>query len=775
LRGGVPWDQHFARDEEYLKVAVSRLLPQYYGSDADAATGQILRNMARIFVDRHHDNWLRDVLRTPHSRTATEAFVALGRALDAWDIDDWKKSSAEAETALRSFKAVGIEAGAPRAQLVLMYVGRLGNSAECASAGRSLQSGLRRKGYSWILTETLSEAALCEKFGGDFDQAWATHQEAMQAAGQFNYPVLLLRVLTASAAWQREMGNRSTASQNIMRGLSLYWSGRYPSIRAHDLYTQLSLMDPQVDLPYSAAAWAREAAETISHLNRPAVQAATLHQRALTEMLVGLDGPADQHLKESYAWLAKLPVAAQPSWRAIHAVELAEAEASAGEVNKPLAQLENLGDQVLDALDALWFNTLMGKLRLKRGEYAEARRVLSIALEMGNNGGSKLPEADRLSWTHALGDTYRALVECEIRSGANARQSWELWARYRTALFGRGAAPQRFPEVQPGEAVLSFAELPSGVGIWLGTPQEFKFRWLPDKPNAVREAAGGLVRGCANPRSPVGVVRADGRQLSQMLLGDWEKELAGVRTLVIEGDGPASAVPWPALVRTNGHYWSEDFAVRSRVAVLPPKAPGMKLSSVRNVLAVGEPLISGENLPPLSDARREAEQVCKRFGAPGPLEGRAATLSDVRERLAGAEIFHFAGHGYGGDGGGLVLRGVSGGMALLSASEIQSLHLSRCRLAVLSGCATGSGERNGPGDPQSLVRAFLRVGAENVVASLWNLASAPTQQFMGELYAGLFADMKVEDSLRRAAAAVRTTDGYRHPYYWAGIQVYNVQ
>jgi CHAT domain-containing protein len=200
------------------------------------------------------------------------------------------------------------------------------------------------------------------------------------------------------------------------------------------------------------------------------------------------------------------------------------------------------------------------------------------------------------------------------------------------------------------------------------------------------------------------------------------------------------------------------------------------LVSAKSILAIGEPEVAGDHdLPPLPDARREAENASSRFARFVLLEGPTATLVEVRNRLGAAEVFHFAGHGYGGDGGGLVLRGAGGGPVLLTASEIQDLHLSRCRLAVLSGCSTGSGERDGPGDPQSLVRAFLHAGARDVVASLWNLDSAGTRVFMGEFYTAMFSGAPADQSLRKAAAALRAKGEYRHPYYWAGLQVFDVQ
>ena len=96
---GVAWGKLTAPDEEYLKAAVARLLPEYYSGDAAADDdGKVLRRMADEFEARHGDTWLRDVLKTPHSRRAADAFGALRRAVEA-ETRDWTKSSTEADMA----------------------------------------------------------------------------------------------------------------------------------------------------------------------------------------------------------------------------------------------------------------------------------------------------------------------------------------------------------------------------------------------------------------------------------------------------------------------------------------------------------------------------------------------------------------------------------------------------------------------------------------------------------------------------------------------------
>lgn len=773
------WDALKAPDEEYLKVAVTHLLPEYYGVRPDAGTGMVLRRMADAFVARHSDTWLQDVLKTPHSASAAEAFAALGRAVVAEDSDNWDRSSAEAETAVRLFKSVGSEAGALRARFEGVYTLQMRSRfAPCVSESAWIERALRGKSYSWLRTQALLESAICERWAGDLNTAWANQREARQAAKQYRYSVLLLRSSVVSAALGINIGNTAAAWRELVQGLVQFWNGRYPLVRAQNLYSTLSVLAPGANDGYSAAAFAKESVETGLSLGHPLFQAGALHQLGLTEMSIGLHDSAVGHLQQASASLARLPGGDQGLLHVVYAIELAEAEATLGEVERPIAHLAGLEEGVerCEALLRLRFNALLGRLKLRQGKYAESKSLLRRALQIGDRSRATLSESDRTPWVRAMGDIYRALVECEIRNGSEPRQSWELWSRYRATLFNQGSATNLAGEVvAPGEAVLSFAELPSGVGAWLGTPSGFTFRWLDPKTQELREAVDRLVRGDANPHSPEFVLRGDARQLSQWLLGSWDSELDAAQTVVIESDGRLSSLPWPALVRRNQHYWSEDFAIRVRVGAGRASQP-LPLTSAKSILAVGEPAVTGdEDMPLLPDARQEAENVCSLSRRSVLLEGPQATLSEVRNRLEAAEVFHFAGHGYGGEGGGLILRGGDGGPALLTASEIQDLHLSRCRLAVLSGCATGSGERDGPGDPQSLVRAFLHAGAREVVASLWNLDSAATQVFMREFYTAMFSGAPADQSLRRAAAAVRAHGEYRHPYYWAGLQVFEVQ
>jgi len=778
LRSSVAGDLR-APDEEYLKVAITRLLPQYYSNEAriDAMTGDILHRMADRFVARHRDTWLRDVLRRPRSGGAAEGFASLGRAVEADESGDISRGSVQAEAAVRLFQAAGNQPAKLRGDFECLYSSLLNNAFDtCAAATGKFLRSLRGRSYPWLTSQALIECGICQERSGDFGTSAAGYRDALAVAERSSYTVLALRALGASADRQRQIGNLAQSWREQARALALYWSGNYPPIRVQQYYSDEAFLADDASLFNTSAAISRENEEITAALGRTEFHAAALLRRGMSEIAAGLPGLAMIHLREAARTAATLSTEERRRAYQLSAeLEMAALEAGRGEVQRPferLIRIEPLAEHD-DTLVKLRFQTELGRLRLRLGQYEEARALLQNAFRIGDTSRALASEAERPLWMRSMANIARALVECEIRSGADPQHAWLVWARYRGALFDPNtSSPIRQPVVPAGMVLLSFVELPSRLAVWLRTNRNLSFRELDVPVPRIREAAGRLVRACSNERSPEAVLRADARQLSQWLLGPWDSRLDGARSVVIETDEPVSSLPWPALVRANGHYWAEDFSIALRVAASRPLQPNLDFTSAQ-ALAVGAPAIAAdENLAPLPEARSEAEKISSLFPRSITLVGAEATLPHVLADLRSVQVFHFAGHGYGGEGGGLVLRGATDKTALLRAADIQHLGLTQCRLVVLSGCATGSGELHGPGDPQSLVRAFLCAGTRQVVASYWDLNSAGAGALMQEFYRALLNRAPVAESLRLATAALRTGRSYAHPYYWAGLETF---
>jgi len=749
---------------------VTRLLPEYYGSHAEADTGTLLSGLAARLIARHGDRWLADALQTPHSPGAAAAFAALGLAEQAGQRWNYSAAGTEARKALPLFQAAGSAAGMMFAQLEQVFaLDWNGPGGGCAQRAEALLRPSQTHSYAWLETQAMLEQGICAVWTGDLERADGSERMALSSALDSSYPVLYLRALGLNASRHAQIGNSVAAWRENFTGLARYWGGRYPLLRAHQFYSALSLMAQQSHATYSALGWARELAAVDSILGNKSVYGPTLWQLGLAELAAGLRDDAYGHLRESVAVDARMQSDARPQ------IDVATVEMSRGNWEQALFHLRAAQPEAQrgNELLKLQFAGASGRALLGRGDYTSARKLFEGALRIGESSWSRAPEEEHVLWSRAMASIYRGLVDCELHGATDPRQALASWSEYRARLFARGnvvsAAEDSLP---PGAGRLCFAGLPSGVAAWLDTGSGLDFRWIPS-PQSLPEAAGRLARACANPGSPAAVVRAEAKALSYQLLGPWDARLDRLRTLVVEADGPVAQVPWLALVRRSGHYWSEDFAVEVRAGT-HGGAVAAPIESDSRALVVGAPAFTDqEGLVALPHARAEAEKVSSLFSRSTALMGRAAGLSEVRQRLAQAQLFHFSGHGYGGEGGGLLLRGEAGGPALLRAADIQGLDLSRCSLVVLASCSTAAGERGGPGDPQSLVRAFLHAGARDVVAGLWNLDSAGTQMLVDTFYKSLLSETPVSEALRNAAAAVRSDGRYAHPYYWAGLEVFS--
>lgn len=108
----------------------------------------------------------------------------------------------------------------------------------------------------------------------------------------------------------------------------------------------------------------------------------------------------------------------------------------------------------------------------------------------------------------------------------------------------------------------------------------------------------------------------------------------------------------------------------------------------------------------------------------------------------------------------------------LEAWEIAALPL-QAKLVVLAACETARGQLLAGEGAIGLAWSLFAAGAPTAVVSQWKVDSASTVLFE-EFYRALNGPRgpaHVAQSLRRAAQALRRTDAFRHPFYWAGFVV----
>jgi hypothetical protein len=120
-------------------------------------------------------------------------------------------------------------------------------------------------------------------------------------------------------------------------------------------------------------------------------------------------------------------------------------------------------------------------------------------------------------------------------------------------------------------------------------------------------------------------------------------------------------------------------------------------------------------------------------------------------------------------------QGLSDG--LLTALEVEDLDLWGTELVVLSACETGLGEVQVGEGVLGLRRAFQQAGAQTVLASLWKVPDAETEQLMTAFFQRWLAGAGKAEALRQAQVELigrlRASKEAKHrnapPLYWAGF------
>ena len=110
---------------------------------------------------------------------------------------------------------------------------------------------------------------------------------------------------------------------------------------------------------------------------------------------------------------------------------------------------------------------------------------------------------------------------------------------------------------------------------------------------------------------------------------------------------------------------------------------------------------------------------------------------------------------------------VAAGDALLNGEDVAALDLSGTELVVLSACETGLGEVFTGEGVLGLRRSFMIAGTKSIVASLWKVPDAQTQELMISFYKKILAGLPRGKALREAQLDVRAK--YPHPLYWGAF------
>ncbi len=770
--------------EFYLDHAVIDWLP---AANTDPKTREAVGTLARLLREKHGDPWLEDLLKAKPDARYRDATAHLSAARRHNLADEAEGALMDAREAELEYRAAGVSAGELRARYEELYaLFRATQARACLAAGEALRDDAARLHYGSIHAESLMESGNCRTMLGTRGAGRTDYEHALSLARETGYQTVELRALGLLGANATNLGNQLAVWRQVTDRFNRYWQAPYPRNRGHQFYHDLSNASAALDYRFSAFVFRRAAAAEIAG-SSDLFEAYARALAASFASAAGLQTESDQEFKRARELFARCPQTPSLQLKQFGA----ELETDAAEVkNSPrmaLTRLESLRprDERFPNVDSeLTYYQAEGRAKLMLGDFAGANAAFQRAIRRNEEElASLVPGADRYGPLHKGEDAYRGAVYISLaRNPDDALKQWE-WYRSGDLSGPRTRLNTAVPLPVPvSEVVLSYVLLPdSSFNAWVLTNNKIKSQRLTVKREQLDPVVGRFLRECADPKSSPRALRRDARQLYDWLIAPVAHWLQPGRVHVIEPDGPIAALPLQALMDPAGNYLGERFpiviskgleAYRER-GRLPP------ITSRSDAVMIANPVLGDELakvFPPLEDAAREAQDVAGLFTTARFITGEQGTLEALESARAGAEVFHFAGHSVASEGDAGLLLAPSGeadlGGRLLKSSTLQGQDWSRCSLVVLSACSTGTGERDGFVNPESLVRAFLNAGAGRVVASRWNVDTAATAGFMRQFYSSVLSGALPSVALREAAETLRKNPATAHPYYWAAFQLF---
>ncbi len=337
--------------------------------------------------------------------------------------------------------------------------------------------------------------------------------------------------------------------------------------------------------------------------------------------------------------------------------------------------------------------------------------------------------------------------------------------------------------------------------LWAITPQKASLFTLPPGPE-IDAAVQRYREALAGPQDVLASADRDGQSLYRMLvvpaqallnkdakvfvIPDGTLNNLNFETLLVsEPKPPEAKLPATHSSEPKLHYWIEDVTISnaSSLRILGASLPD-KEKRGRSLLLIGNSVAPNNKYPQLAQAAAQMESVARRFPAEAEkiLTQQAATpsayLASNPERFS---YIHFVAHGTASrlsplDSAIVLSKGSAEDDSFkLYARDVISYHKEhplRADLVTISACYS-SGERSYSGEGLvGLSWAFLRAGAHNVIAALWEATDTSTELLMDKFYDELDAGKSPDAALRAAKLSLLRNSRFHNAFYWAPFQLY---
>ena len=376
---------------------------------------------------------------------------------------------------------------------------------------------------------------------------------------------------------------------------------------------------------------------------------------------------------------------------------------------------------------------------------------------------------------------------------------WADYSRARTLSEGLGLLSKgsengehKAPALNPREV----SHRAKGVILfyWLGEKQSYLWAITPLKtvlfplpPGAEIDSLVQRYRQALNGPQDVLESSEEGRTLYRTLVGPAKPLLPRNAKVFIIPDGSLNNLNFETLVvaEPKPHYWIEDADVENASSLRVLAASFRNRNALvnqnqRRLLLIGNSIAPSQEYPELPRAGEQMASVARHFPANEEQVFQRERATPAAYMGGNPEKFsyiHFVAHGTASRlsplDSAIVLSKdtVETDSFKLYARDIVQ-HPLHADLVTISACY-GAGSRAYSGEGLvGLAWAFLRAGAHNVIASLWEVTDASTEQLMNRFYDELDKGAAPDAALRAAKLSLLHGSAFHNPFYWAPFQLY---
>jgi CHAT domain-containing protein/predicted negative regulator of RcsB-dependent stress response len=334
---------------------------------------------------------------------------------------------------------------------------------------------------------------------------------------------------------------------------------------------------------------------------------------------------------------------------------------------------------------------------------------------------------------------------------------------------------------QTHSVILEYWLGPRHSYLWVITGDSISLHELPARAT-IHSLIANYQQTITNSRNPLEAAGETGHRLYDALLMPAGEAGKKGRFLIVPDQDLYSfdleTLPAPGQTR---RFWIEDatISIAPSLDFLIDTFQTSHAAAATSLLVMGDAPDEGPEYPHLQYASQEIDSVRKTMAAKSATvwKGVEATPAAYTNSQPGRfEFIHFAAHAMANRQSPLdsavILAGPPDANRLLARS-VMAVPLN-ADLVTISACRSAGGKTYAGEGLVGFAWAFLRAGARNVIAGLWDVSDRSTEQLMTSLYRHIASGDELPTALRAAKLELMHEGGaYAKPFYWAPFQLYS--